>query len=115
MWSTELELQRKIEMEQSNSEADRTSSKRHIKMWVTDAVAMSNVHKMALATTNRDVYFYDMSTPIYTPQFRLCALADVVLCLDYYYNRKVSYLKITGLALIFWSNTVLKNIMNPTF
>ena len=72
MWSTELELQRKIEMEQSNSEADRTSSKRHIKMWVTDAVAMSNVHKMALATTNRDVYFYDMSTPIYTPQFRLC-------------------------------------------
>lgn len=59
-------------MEQSNSEADRTSSKRHIKMWVTDAVAMSNVHKMALATTNRDVYFYDMSTPIYTPQFRLC-------------------------------------------
>ncbi|XP_029193047.2 WD repeat-containing protein on Y chromosome-like isoform X1 [Acropora millepora] len=97
VWSTELELQRKIEMEQSNSEADRTSSKRHIKMWVTDAVAMSNVHKMALATTNRDVYFYDMSTPIYTPQFRLCALADVVLCLDYYYNRKVP----TGKSVLF--------------
>lgn len=45
----------------------------------------------------------------------IVALADVVLCLDYYYNRKVSYLKITGLALILWSNTVLKNIMNPTF
>ena len=42
-------------------------------MWVTDAVAMPNVHKMALSTTNRDIYFYDMSTPIYTTsQFHLC-------------------------------------------
>ena len=41
-------------------------------MWVTDAVAMPNVHKMALSTTNRDIYFYDMSTPIYTSQFHLC-------------------------------------------
>lgn len=59
-------------MEHSNSEAERTTNKRHIKMWVTDAVAMPNVHKMALSTTNRDIYFYDMSTPIYTSQFHLC-------------------------------------------
>ena len=72
VWSTELELQRKIEMEHSTSDVERSSNKRHIKMWVTDAVAMANVHKMALSTTNRDIYFYDMSTPIYTPQFHLC-------------------------------------------
>ena len=59
-------------MEHNNSEVERTSNKRHIKMWVTDAVAMPNVHKMALSTTNRDIHFYDMSTPIYTPQFHLC-------------------------------------------
>lgn len=88
VWSTELELQRKIEMEHSNSDSEGTSNKRHVKMWVTDAIAMPNVHKMALSTTNRDIYFYDMSTPIYTPQFRLCALGNVVLCLDYYYNKK---------------------------
>lgn len=89
VWSTELELQRKIEMEHSNSDTERTSNKRHIKMWVTDAIAMPNVHKMALSTTNRDIYFYDMSTPIYTSQFHLCALSNVVLCLDYCYNKKL--------------------------
>lgn len=89
VWSTELDLQRKIEMEHNNSDAERTSNKRHIKMWVTDAVAMPNVHKMALSTTNRDIHFYDMSTPIYIPQFHLCALGNVVLCLDYCYNKKL--------------------------
>ena len=71
VWSTELELQRAIEME-NNSESERTSSKRHVKMWITDAVTMPNVHKMAISSTNRDIYFYDMSTPKYTPQFHLC-------------------------------------------
>ena len=59
-------------MENSNSKSERTSNKRYIKMWVTDAVTLPNVHKMAIATTNRDIYFYDMSTPIYTPLFHLC-------------------------------------------
>ena len=59
-------------MEHSNFDSEKKSNKRYIKMWVTDAVAMPNVHKMALSTTNRDIYFYDMSTPTYMPQFHLC-------------------------------------------
>lgn len=122
VWSTELELQRKIEMEHSNSNAERTSSKRHIKMWVTDAVAMPNVHKMALATTNRDVYFYDMSTPIYTPQFHLCALANVVLCLDYNYNKRVPARKAVlflgmdnGVIMFLVFSTPLKGLFETPF
>ena len=42
------------------------------KIWVTDAVIMKNVNKLAICTTNMDIYFYDMSTPVYTPQFHLC-------------------------------------------
>ena len=49
-----------------------SSTKRYVKMWVTDAVVMENVSKMAVCTTNMDIYFYDMSTPVYTPQFHLC-------------------------------------------
>ena len=69
-------------MEHNSSDVERSSNKRHIKMWVTDAVAMPNVHKMALSTTNRDLYFYDMSTPIYTPLFHLCGEC----CFRYYGN-----------------------------
>lgn len=71
MWSTELDLQRTIEMEGCSSD-DRSSKKRHVKMWITDAVSLPNVHKMAVSTTKRDIYFYDMSTPAYSPQFHLC-------------------------------------------
>jgi hypothetical protein len=54
--------------EQSFSQSP--SSKR--KIWVTDAAVMKNVNKLAICTTNMDIYFYDMSTPVYTPQFHLC-------------------------------------------
>ncbi|XP_031555888.1 WD repeat-containing protein on Y chromosome-like [Actinia tenebrosa] len=87
VWSTELELQRIIEME-GRSPQDKASNKRHIKMWVTDAVTMNNVHKLVVATTNMDLHFYDMSTPIYTPQYHLCALGNVPLCMNYFYDKK---------------------------
>ena len=58
-------------MEGCNSK-ERSSNKRHVRMWITDAVTLPNVHKMAVSTTNRDIYFYDMSIPVYTPQFHLC-------------------------------------------
>lgn len=122
VWSTELELQRKIEMEHNSSDVERSSNKRHIKMWVTDAVAMTNVHKMALSTTNRDIYFYDMSTPIYTPQFHLCALGNVVLCLDYHYNKKLPAGKSTlflgmdnGVIMFLVFSTPLKGLFETPF
>ncbi|XP_020912310.1 WD repeat-containing protein on Y chromosome isoform X2 [Exaiptasia diaphana] len=87
VWSTELELQRSIEIEERSAQ-DKASNKRHIKMWVTDAVTMNNVHKLVVATTNMDLHFYDMSTPIYTPQYHLCAIGNVPLCLNYYYDKK---------------------------
>ena len=42
------------------------------KIWVTDAAIMKNVNKLAISTTNMDIYFFDMSTPVYAPQFHLC-------------------------------------------
>ncbi|XP_048575994.1 WD repeat-containing protein on Y chromosome isoform X3 [Nematostella vectensis] len=87
VWSTELQLQRTIEME-GRSHQDKASNKRHIRMWITDAVTMDNVHKMVIGTTNMDLYFYDMSTPTYTPQYHLCALGNVPLCLNYYCDPK---------------------------
>lgn len=62
-----------------HSMVNTSTSKQHMKMWVTDAVVMENVHKMAVCTTNMDVYFYDMSTPVYTPQFRLRGTVDQII------------------------------------
>lgn len=88
-------------MEHNNSDVERNSNKRHIKMWVTDAVGMRNVHKMALSTTNRDIYFYDMSTPIYTPQFHLCGEC----CFCYNYNSFL-WMRLRLLVLDFIMQTV---------
>ncbi len=33
-----------------------------VKKWVTDVVYMANCHKLAIASTCRDICFYDVST-----------------------------------------------------
>ncbi len=71
IWNTNLVQQRLLPMDDTDhSFSQSTSSKR--KIWVTDATVMKNVNKLAICTTNMDIYFYDMSTPVYTPQFHLC-------------------------------------------
>ena len=80
MWSPELELQRTVEMEGCLSN-DRSAQKRHIKMWVTDAISLPNVHKMAISTTKREIFFYDLSTPTYSVQYHLCGELLFCFCL----------------------------------
>jgi hypothetical protein len=39
-----------------------TTGKRRVREWVTDAVCMSNCHRIAIASTGRDIRFFDTAT-----------------------------------------------------
>ncbi|XP_064637087.1 WD repeat-containing protein on Y chromosome-like isoform X2 [Lineus longissimus] len=67
---------------------DPMGKKRRFKMWVTDAVFMPNCHKLAIATTSRDIRFYETATGNFFEEFHLYALPDVPNCLDYWYDTK---------------------------
>ncbi|XP_052262965.1 WD repeat-containing protein on Y chromosome-like isoform X3 [Dreissena polymorpha] len=71
----------------SDDEVD-TSQKRRFKMWVTDAIYMPNCHKIAIASTSRDIRFFDTSTAQYFEEWHLFALPDVPYCFDYYYDKR---------------------------
>ncbi|CAH2283330.1 WD repeat-containing on Y chromosome-like, partial [Pelobates cultripes] len=49
---------------------------------------MSNVHKIAVATTSRDIHFFDVSTMNIFEEFHLYGLSDVPTCFGYWYNVK---------------------------
>lgn len=61
----------------TDSEED-TSQKRRFKMWVTDAIYMPNCHKIAIASTSRDIRFFDTSTSQYFEEYHL--FGNSILC-----------------------------------
>ncbi|XP_028395533.1 WD repeat-containing protein on Y chromosome-like [Dendronephthya gigantea] len=87
VWTADLVQERFLRMDNGDQSFNQSASSKR-KIWVTDAVIMKNVNKLAVCTTNMDIYFYDMSTPVYTPQFHLCALGVVAFCLEYHYDKK---------------------------
>jgi len=66
-----------------SDEEEDTSQKRRFKMWVTDAIYMPNCHKIAIASTSRDIRFFDTSTAQYFEEWHLfgktCYIKPVVL------------------------------------
>lgn len=78
VWSTSFELARTIDIS-TTIEDDTIYARRRTKLWVTDAVCMHNVHKLAVASTNRDINFFDMSTPTYKALFHLCGKHFVII------------------------------------
>ncbi|XP_065065751.1 WD repeat-containing protein on Y chromosome-like isoform X2 [Rhopilema esculentum] len=87
IWSMNFELMRCIDIS-STIEDETIYARRRTKLWVTDAICMPNVNKLAVASTNRDISFFDMSTPTYKALFHLCALPQVPMCLEYHYEKR---------------------------
>ena len=48
-----------------------SSQRRRIKYWVTDACYMSNCHKIAIASTGRDIRFFDVTSSFFYEEFHL--------------------------------------------
>lgn len=58
-------------------------------MWVMDAKYMANCHKIVIASTKRDLRFYDIAGNQTIEDYDLYGLNNVPHCLAYHYNEKV--------------------------
>ncbi|KAH9494634.1 hypothetical protein Btru_019803 [Bulinus truncatus] len=64
----------------SDLEDEQGSQKRRFKMWVTDAVYMPNCQKIAIASTSRDIRFYDVSSSQYFEEYHLFGNVMSFIC-----------------------------------
>ncbi|XP_056673227.1 WD repeat-containing protein on Y chromosome-like isoform X5 [Monodelphis domestica] len=83
-WDNNLQLQKTYEMLSDAVEAPM--GKKKIKVWTTDAVYMPNVHKIAVATTSRKIYFFEVSLGPIFEDFHLFALNYIPTSVFYWYN-----------------------------
>ncbi|KAM4034908.1 cilia- and flagella-associated protein 337-like [Anomaloglossus baeobatrachus] len=84
LWDGALHPQKSYEINPIDLQVER----RRFKSWVTDAVYMPNVQKVAVATTGRDIHFFDVSTINISEEFHMFALTNVATCFYYWYNVK---------------------------
>ncbi|CAH1274614.1 EFCAB8 [Branchiostoma lanceolatum] len=86
VWDTSVRLLKTYELPGEGDEG--RNGKRQFKAWVTDAIYLPNMNKIVIATTSRDLHFFDISTSSYFEEFHLYGLADVPTCFDYHYDPK---------------------------
>lgn len=60
-----------MELEADSAVSQMFGPRRRNQLWVTDCVAMNNCNKLVVATTSRDIWFYDMACAVYTCQYRV--------------------------------------------
>ena len=87
-------------------------------MWVTDAIYMPNCHKIVIASTRRDLRFYDMAGNQMLEDYHLYGLNNVPHSLAYHYNEKVRTAFIFICNSAFTSLTIKKwhdNLYNTTY
>ncbi|EDV22554.1 uncharacterized protein TRIADDRAFT_58893 [Trichoplax adhaerens] len=82
VWGVDLELVQCLQLSPTSNE----EAKKKLNLWVTDAVYMKNINKLAISTTSRDLYFLDTTTTTLMKQFHLFDLPSVPLCLDYWFD-----------------------------
>ncbi|XP_051846444.1 WD repeat-containing protein 49 [Antechinus flavipes] len=79
IWEENLKLQEKLPI---------TSDVIKLKnLWVTSLVSLENVNKIAVASTNKEICFYDLlSTKEFSCQYKLQGLGSTPVCMHYWYN-----------------------------
>lgn len=69
----------------SNSKVSSSSCKSR-DLWVTDFTILSNVNKIGLAFTTKEIEIYDCSKLDFNCQFRITGLPSIALALDYWFD-----------------------------
>jgi len=82
VWSNDLKLLKSYNLA-NDAAGDQQVAKRRFHTWVTDAVYMRNTQNICLLTSSREIYFYDVSTSIYSIEYCLYALPNVPICCFY--------------------------------
>ena len=114
LWTTNLHLEKVYSAADEsddiggNNNNANGQNRRRAGMWITDAIYMSDAHKLVLASTSRDLRFFTISNETFLEEFNLfgnvrqrensrrsmfcliLGVKNVPTCLDYCPNRLVS-------------------------
>lgn len=77
LWTTNLTLEKvysaadEIDDTAMTNVSANGSNRRRAGMWVSDAIYMSDAHKLVLATTSRDLRFFTISSETFLEEFCL--------------------------------------------
>ncbi|KAM6951056.1 cilia- and flagella-associated protein 337 [Aplochiton taeniatus] len=72
----------------SGDPAEEGANPRRFRGWTTDAVCMPNAHKVAVATSGRDIHFIDVSTPTCVESVHLFGFRNVPTALCFWHDTK---------------------------
>ena len=77
VWTTSLHFQRGSMLDEGLDRGVGQKVAKKGTLWVTDCITMGNCNKLVLSTNSRELMFYDISTTLYTCQFRLHGEAKI--------------------------------------
>ncbi|XP_067097018.1 WD repeat-containing protein on Y chromosome-like [Osmerus mordax] len=106
-WSERFKLTRTVNI--SHMKKGHTPSQ---KIWVNDMLCLSNLHLLAVATTGRDVDFFDISASKCDSAFCLTGLEGYIVVMDYWSDGVKSVFclgDVEGCLTAFISSNVLQN------
>ncbi|XP_067897559.1 cilia- and flagella-associated protein 337-like isoform X2 [Heterodontus francisci] len=79
VWDENLKLQQTLRV--------ATDSVRLRDLWVTSMISLTNVNKVAVAFTSKEICFYDLnSKEEFSCQYKLHGLCNTLICMHYWYN-----------------------------
>ncbi|KAJ8246405.1 hypothetical protein GJAV_G00267380 [Gymnothorax javanicus] len=86
IWNRNLHALKSLEI--TGEPGDEGVARSRHRQRTTDAVYLPNVHKVAVATTSRDIHFFDVSTGNVFEEFVLFGIKNVPTALCYWFNTK---------------------------
>ncbi|XP_062331061.1 WD repeat-containing protein on Y chromosome isoform X2 [Osmerus eperlanus] len=81
VWNSRLHILKTLEL--VGDPTEEGANRRRFRGWTTDAVHMPNVHKVAIATSSRDIHFVDVSTASCFEEVHLFGFRNVPTALCY--------------------------------
>ena len=79
-----LHFEQYYNINRGNDEKHTARERDVINFWMTDAVYMPDCHKLAVATSGRDIRFIDVTHSNFKEEFTLYSLPHVAMCLRYH-------------------------------
>ncbi|XP_045580316.1 WD repeat-containing protein on Y chromosome [Salmo salar] len=98
VWNNRLQVLETLEL--AGDPAEQGVNRRRFRGWTTDAVYLPKVHKVAIATSSRDLHFVDVSTASCFEDIHLFGFPNVPTSLCYWHDIKSP----GGRSLLLWGD-----------
>ena len=86
LWSHNLQLEKVYSAAEDADDGMKnllgsySQTRRRANMWITDAVLMSDTHKLVLSSTSRDLRFFTLTSETFLEEFTVYGKIDFMEC-----------------------------------